>query len=282
MLQQITLTLLEAGQKSVDPPYKAVGEMIQGGVNLFAGGITWVDADYDERTGAALEPLLTNNPNLGWGVDREKRIAEIIAQGHFLNQIKLPDSSHARTAFEVEKMWQEFIRTTTPLFEPIQVEYNGAACDQTFELMLQLNAFGPIAQQMPPMLRGQNIKFQFDSPLTMAQDRADVQAFTAVGQITQLAVQMDPMVVHDLNLDKAYRDAVRGTGAPADWLIPKQMADAMKDQARQQQAQQQAQQEQMAKISQGADIGAKIGQAATMLSQGGVLPQNPPQNGGVT
>jgi hypothetical protein len=49
LLQQITLTLLEAGQKAVDPPWKATSEAIQGGVNSFAGGITWVDPEYDER-----------------------------------------------------------------------------------------------------------------------------------------------------------------------------------------------------------------------------------------
>jgi hypothetical protein len=57
LLQQMTLTMLEAGQKAVDPPMKATAEAIQGGVNYYAGGITWVDAQYDERAGAALEPL---------------------------------------------------------------------------------------------------------------------------------------------------------------------------------------------------------------------------------
>lgn len=39
------------------PPTKFPGEVIQGGVNTCAGGITWVDPDYDERVGAALSPL---------------------------------------------------------------------------------------------------------------------------------------------------------------------------------------------------------------------------------
>ena len=68
MLQQVTLTLLEAGQKAVDPPMQAVGtDVIQGGVNFFAGGITWIDSEYDERSGAALKPLMPVNPNLGMG-----------------------------------------------------------------------------------------------------------------------------------------------------------------------------------------------------------------------
>ena len=281
MLQQITLTLLEAGQKAVDPPYKAVGEVIQGGVNLYAGGITWVDAEYDEKTGPAIEPLLGTNPNLGWGVDREKRIQEIIANGHFLNQIKLPDASHARTAYEVQKLWEEFIRQTTPLFEPLQAEYNGAVCDQTFEMMLRLNAFGDM-KQMPKILQGQDIRFIFDSPLTVAATRANAQAFTSVLQLTQGAVTVDPNVRTDWDIDRAYRDAVEGSGAPANWLLPKEKADAIKAKDRQQQAQQAQTSAQMASLDQGATIAGKMGAAATQLSQGGLLPKQLPQMGGLT
>jgi hypothetical protein len=279
MLQQITLTLLEAGQKAVDPPLKGVFEAIQGGVNTFAGGITWTDAEYDERTGAALEPLLGTHPDLGWGVDREKRIQEIIAQGHYLNQIKLPDTTHARTAFEVSKLWEEYIRNTTPLFEPLQVEYNGAVCDRTFELMLRMNAFGDLGY-MPKKLRGMNVRFVFETPLTMAASRANVQAFTQALQILQGAVAVDPTVSHDFNLDNAFRDALEGAAVPATWIVPKELANQMKAQSRQQLAAQQQGQQVMQGASQGADVAAKIGNAATMLQQGGILPPQQAQQGG--
>lgn len=280
MLQQITLTLLEAGQKAVDPPMQAAsGEVIQGGVNLFAGGITWIDPEYDERSGPALKTLMGTNPNLGWGVDREKRIAEIIAEGHYLNQIRFPDTTHAKTAYEVQKLWEEFIRNTTPLFEPITAEYNGPVCDQIFEMMLNLNAFGP-REDIPQILRGQDVRFQFESPLTLAQTRANVQAFTTVGQITSLAVQLDPTVVHDLDVDEAYRDALDGSGAPATWVVSKEKSDQMKRVARQQAAQQQALQQAANTVGQGADVAAKVGNAANMLQMGGILPPQQPQQGG--
>lgn len=279
MLQQITLTLLEAGQKSVDPPYKAVGEVIQGGVNTYAGGITWVDAEYDEKTGPALEPLFGGTRDLQWGVDREERIAKIIAEGHYLNQIKFPDTSKARTAYETQKMWEEFIRSTTPLFEPIQVEYNGAICDQTFEMLLRMNAFGDV-RSMPRILQGADVRFIFESPLTRAATAANAQAFTSVGQLYSLAANIDPNVREDLDIDTAFRDAVDGTGAPSRWLVPKQIADAKKAQNRKMQAAQMAQQQTMGAVGQGADVAAKVGNAANMLQQGGVLPPQQPQQGG--
>jgi len=41
------------------PPMIAVGEAINGAVNLYASGIPLVDADYDERTGQVLRPITT-------------------------------------------------------------------------------------------------------------------------------------------------------------------------------------------------------------------------------
>ena len=280
MLQQITLTLLEAGQKAVDPPMQAVGsDVIQGGVNLFAGGISWIDPEYDERTGPALKPLYGSNPNLGWGVDREKRIAEIIANGHFLNQIKFPDTSHVRTAYETQKMWQEFIRTAMPLFDPIMSEYSAPLCDESFTMLLRLNAFGPI-KDIPKAIRGQEIIYEFESPLVQAQNTANAQAFTSVGQLASLGVQMDPAVIHDIDVDAAFRDALIGTGAPATWIIPKAQADADKAKSRAAMAAQQQQQQTLGAVTQAADAAGKIGNAANMLQQGGMVPPQQPQQGG--
>jgi hypothetical protein len=69
MLQQMTLTLIEIGQKIVDPPMIAVGDAIQGGTNLYAGAINWVDPDYDERTGEVLRPITLDHSGLQWGTE---------------------------------------------------------------------------------------------------------------------------------------------------------------------------------------------------------------------
>src|SRR6266852_1052605 len=48
----------------VDPPMIAIEDMFQGGTNLYAGAINWVDPDYDERTGEIvrrrIETLMRN------------------------------------------------------------------------------------------------------------------------------------------------------------------------------------------------------------------------------
>ena len=49
LIQAMTFTLLEAGEKATSPPVVATVDAVRSDVNLFAGGITWIDQEYDER-----------------------------------------------------------------------------------------------------------------------------------------------------------------------------------------------------------------------------------------
>ncbi len=254
MLQQMTLTLLEAGQKAVDPPMKATQEAVVGGVNTFAGALTWVDSEYDERMGAAIEPLMSTNPNLQWGDAREEKIERMISEAFFLNVINLPESQGGdkMTAYETQQRVEEYIRRALPLFEPMETEYNGALCEQTWDVAMDLGAFGSF-EDMPDILKGREINWQFESPLQVANDRLKSQAFSQCAQLMAQAAQIDPNVRYDFNIDKAFRDALAGTG-PADWSVPEEQANAAKQQAaKQQQAMQAAQM-----LSAGSDVASKM------------------------
>lgn len=265
MLQQITLTLLEAGQKAVDPPLKATKEAIQGGVNTFAGGLTWVDAEYDEKLGAAIEPLMEVSKGLGWGDAREDKIEGLIAEAFFLNQIRMPSmDGKERTAYEVQKMFEDYIRSALPLFEPMEVEYNGGLCEETFNLGMDFGAFGNF-EDMPQDLRGRDVRWQFESPLQAANERAKAQAFVESTQLLATAAQIDPNARFDFNLDVAFRDALSGV-SPANWIATREEADAGKQQAAQMQQAAAAAQA----LSQGADVATKMGGAAEAMKRAGV------------
>lgn len=266
MLQQMTLTLIEAGQKAVDPPMLAAGDAIQGSVNLFAGGITYVDAEYDERTGEALRPLPLDRTGLPWGNDREGKIRELIQEAFYLNQIQLPELKGDMTAFETQKRVEEYIRRALPLFEPMETEYNGALCDRTFDILLRNGAFGSVFD-MPRSLAGQDVRFTFESPLQAAQTRANSQAFMQTAQLLQMAAQMDPMVVHDMNFDRAFRDAAEGAGAPAAWFVDEKLAEQKKAQAAQQQAMAAQLQAEMAMLQGGSQAADSAGGAAKKFNE---------------
>lgn len=265
MLQQMTLTLLEAGQKSVDPPMLAVQEAIQGGVNLYAGGVTWVDAAYDERLGEVLRPLSIDRSGFQWGNDREQKIREMISEAFYLNQIQLPDVSGEMTAYETQKRVEEYIRRALPLFEPLEQEYNGALCNITFEMLMDVNGFGPW-QWMPPSLQGQDIRFQFDSPLQASVERIKAQAFLQSAQMLQVAAAMDPNARFVLDIPKAFRGALQGAQAPSEWIVPEDEAAAHAKAA----AQAQALQAGASMVGQGADLAQRVATATQALQGAGL------------
>jgi hypothetical protein len=51
LIQAMTLTLLEAGEKITNPPMIATQEAVSSDIDIAPGGVTWVDIEYDERLG---------------------------------------------------------------------------------------------------------------------------------------------------------------------------------------------------------------------------------------
>lgn len=262
LIQQITLTMLEAGQKAVDPPLKATAEAVVGGVNMFAGGITWVDAQYDERAGAALERLMDSPGDLSWGEHVEERIEKMITEAFFLNVINLPEAQAGgdkMTAYETQERVKEYIRRALPLFEPMEVEYNGGLCEQTWNVAMDLGMFGSF-EDMPEILRGHEISWQFESPLQEANSRVKSVAFQETAQLLSMAAQLDPGVRFDVDVDTAFRDAMAGI-APAKWIVPEEVANSRK--AQQQQIDRAAQAAQAMGV--GADVATRVGGAVQSM-----------------
>ena len=268
MLQNISLTLLEAGQKAIDPPLKVTKDVV-GAVNTYAGGLTWVDEEYDERLGPAIEPLIGGrDPGLGWGDKREEKIEAMLQDMFYLSKLSLPapEVDGDMTKWEAQQRVEEYIRGALPLFEPMEVEYNGGLCEETFQQCMDLNLFGPLGD-MPRALASQEIRWQFESPLQQAFERAKAEAFMQVANLTQIAAGADPSIIHDVNIAKAYRDAVTGSGAPADWLNPLEHAEQAKAHAHKQAMAQQL----AATVGAGADVAGKVGAGIAQLQQAGMV-----------
>lgn len=266
LLQRITLTILESAEKQVDPPLVATKEAVKGGVEIFAGGVTWVDAEYDERLGEAVRALDLGK-NAGAGANVLELIRTAIADGCYINKLMLPPASGEMTAYEVEQRMEEFIRQALPIFGPIEAEYNGGILDTTAQILLRLGAYGP-SDKMPEALQGQGMTWRFESPLQEASERQKVNQFNDVAGLTQVAAQVDPSAPKNINTRKAFRDAVSGTGAPADWLLPQEEVDAA--------AEQDAAQAQMMQAAQmvqgGADVTKSVADAGMAVQQAQIGP----------
>jgi hypothetical protein len=258
MLQTMARIVIEAGEKTVDPPMVATEEAVRGDLNLYAGGVTWVDREYDERLGPALQPIQMGK-QVGLGVDLLERARQLMAEAWYLNKLTLP--GQAKTAFETAQLVEEFVRAAIPLFEPMETSYNAPLLDMTAEIMIRMGGFGR-PDDWPEALAGQELQFAFSNPLQDAIERNKVmQAQTTMG-IVSMAAQADPSVVEDVDVREVMRDAVAGSGAPAKWLRDREEADARVQQMQEMQAQQAAVQQAGAV----ADVAARGGDAAQSIA----------------
>lgn len=228
LLQAITLTLLEAGEKAVDPPLLAVQEALRSDIALYAGGITMLDAEYDEKLGEALRPLTRDLRGIPLGEEMQRAAEAQLREAFFLNKLSLPPFQGTPTATQVNQMVTEYIRNAMPLFEPIETDYSANLCEQTFELLRRESAFGSI-DDMPESLSGADIQFKFESPLHEAVERQKGQRALEAKQLLALFADTDPAVVSMIDARKALRDSLEGMSVPAAWMRSDEQMEEIED-----------------------------------------------------
>jgi len=247
--------LLEAGEKAVDPPMIAVQDALRSDIGLYAGGITLVDIEYDEKTGEALRPVNADHSGLPFGQDMSMRYDQIIREGMMLTKINLPDTTNM-TAFQVRKIMEQHMRAHIPMFEPVEVEYNEPLCEETFAVMRSLGAFP--ANEIPDSLRGADVDFSFQSPLKDIENDGKAQKLQEGMEVISIGVQLDPSVAEIADPMEITKDTLNALGWPQGWMRnDKQVAERVKQKQEAMQAQQQA-----AELAGGAEA---MGKAAPMV-----------------
>ena len=213
LIQAQTLTLLEAGEKAVNPPMIATNEVVKSSIDIFAGGITWVDKMYDERLGASLRPINQDFRGLPLGFEMRDRTTEQIMEAFYLNKINLPQPTADMTATEVSFRMKEYIRNALPLFEPVENEYNAQLCVGSFDTALRNNVFEPI----PDELRNKAIRFEFESPLHEMVEKEKGQKLMEGKALLAQVIDLDPSVAEVIDAPTALREALTAIGFPTDW-----------------------------------------------------------------
>lgn len=256
LVQDMMLVLLEAGQLANDPPLISVGEAIRSDYNLFAGGITSVDADYDERLGEVLRPITQNRSGIPITMDLIERVNATIEDSHFMNKIGLPPLGGGMSPYEVSQRINDYIRNALPLLDPLETEYNGGICSLAFEVGFANGMFGNV-RDIPRDLMGENIEFKFTNPLRETIDRAKGNMLSeATGIVAQMS-SFDPSIQHILDGKRATRDTLNGIGAPREWFRTEEEVMQKEDE--------QAQEARLMQIMQMAQQG---GQAAQSVGEG--------------
>jgi len=226
LLQAMSLTLLEAGEMSVRPPMLATLDAVRGDVQLYSGGITWLDAAYNEKMGEALRPLTQDRRGLPIGFEQRDNQMAMLAEAFYINELTLPANDTEMTAYETGIRVEEYVRAALPLFEPMEHEYNGQLCEDTFDGLLRAGQFGSL-QDMPPELHGRDIHFRFESPLHDAIERKEASTFLESSDLIERAMQLDPGAGAVLKSSDQLRAALEGIGVEARHMRTKNEVEAI-------------------------------------------------------
>ena len=269
MLQRMKMTIIEAGEKQVDPPLVATQDAILSPIDLSANGITFIDSEYDERLGQALRPLDLGK-NTGLGVDLINDQRRQIADAFFLSKLQpIASAEKTMTAYEAAQRVQEWIRNALPLFGPIEHEWTGAVLELTTEKVMRAGGYGPVDRNgvpvdMPDALLGQSITYEFNNALKEARDRQTLNAFQESAGILQAGMSLDPSLGGEIDSRTMFRDAFAAVpNGRSDWLVDAEQAAI----ARQQTQQAMAEQQQIQQVGQVADVAGRAGDAALSVQQ---------------
>lgn len=264
LIQAMTLVLLEAGEKAVNPPMIATQDVVRSDISIFAGGVTYIDRDYDEKLGEALRPFPQDFSGIPLGMEMRADVRQTIMEAFYLNKISLPpmEGGDKMTAYEAGVRVQEYIRGALPLFEPMEMDYNGSLCENTFEILMRAGAFGS-AYDMPESLRGQDVMFKFESPLHQAAEKQKGHTLMEARGMIASVIDLDPGAGSILKVKEALRDALNGNETPATWMA----SESEVEEASAAMQKQQQQQQQMAAMQQGAEAAANGGKAAQSFTK---------------
>ena len=213
MLQALSRIILEQGEKAIDPPTVAKGEIFRDAVNLYAGGLTYVDLEDDQKIQDVMQSLETG-AGLSFGMEMKQDVRQLIAEAFLLNKLFLPNVREM-TAYETQQRMDEYRRAALPFFGPIESEYHLPLLDAAFQLAIHNRQFN--FDDMPDALADQDVTFTFDSPLNTVEGRKNVAAYQESVQIIAAAAEFDNSIPARYDFKKMTEDAVRGTGAPSDW-----------------------------------------------------------------
>lgn len=275
-LLKMEATFLDAGEVAVRPPLGAFADLIRGDVALYSGGLTLFQHHGYENRGQPIWPIQTGElPRevLQYMELKQRRIEAAF----FRDILELPQPTNEKmTAAEINARHDQYLRQAAPVFARIEANYNAPYIDRVFQIGME-NGMYP----MPPeQLHGQEIEFEYESPLKMARDRAEaLKVMDGLSMIVNMAAGVAPMnpgiamnMLENFDEDVITRFVSMKADLPQVLMRPlEQMLQAREARAKEQKQMQMA--ELAAKV--GPAIG-NIGQAAAKAKESGLLGNDTP------
>ena len=261
-LQAMGETILVSGQRAADPPLMAPNDGTFNELNTFPGAVSYYDVDIArELNGNPVFPL-QSGVNLPITRDMQLDSREQVMRAFFKNVLNLPIDGPQMTATEVIQRKEEFIREIGPVFGRFETDYTAPMIERSFMIMLRAGAFA----EVPEILEGQEVEFEFESPVNKVKKQIKAQAAKQwVAEHMEIA-QIIPNALDHINIDGYSKVTHDADGVPNEV----KNYQAQINQIRQQRAEQEAKAQQMAELEQTSGVADKFAGAAQKASKAGV------------
>ena len=273
LLQAMTLSLLEAAEKSVSPPIIAKQDAIRGDIGLLANTVSWVKEDLPGSVDDNVKQMQIDKSGLQFGLTMQNDSRAMLRSAFYIDKINLPVFDSKMTATEVRERVAEYIRNAAPLFSTMIANYNQPLLKMVFTLLKSIQAFGPnnfIPDELRDPITGglrDDIDFSFSSPLLEAEGMIKAQKFAEMRAMIAESVALDAATMYIPDASIALRDSLEGIGVPAKWLRDEDVVASMVEAEKQQQSQQQY----IQTLAAGGQAAEQIGKGAQAVQQAGIL-----------
>ena len=272
LLQAMTLSLLEAAEKSVSPPIIAKQDSIRADIGLLANTVSWVKEDLPGSVDDNVKQMQIDKSGLQFGLTMQNDSRAMLKSAFYLDKINLPVFDSAMTATEVRERVAEYIRNAAPLFSTMILNYNQPLLRMIFTTLKSVQAFGPnqfIPDELKDPVTGglrEDIDFSFSSPLLEAEGMMKAQRFAEMKAMIADSLALDSSTMYIPDASIALRDVLEGNGTPAKWLRDEDVVDSMIAAEKQRQSVQQA----IQTMGAGGQAAEQIGKGAQAVQQAGI------------
>jgi len=208
MLNQMSKTMLKAGQKAVDPPLMTSDRGVFGNVRTHAGGNTVVRLD-----GSGRFPIqaLESRANFSIGIELIKARQEGVEGAYHADILEVFRQPHM-TATQVIEIANQVQRILSPVLGRQQSELLEPMVERVFGIELRAGRL----PTPPAGLENAIVQVEYQSPVARAQQASEKQALIeSVGAIIQLSTA-DPDTLDNVDMDLLARRFWELGGLPAD------------------------------------------------------------------
>ena len=261
LLEKDKLTMVEL---SVKPPVVADDSLGIKGINLVPGGKTFVQQK------DAITPLFQVQGNLDHLREVVADVTTRIKRAYSADLFMMLDQQEkAMTAREVLERTQEKMNILGPVVQRMQFEFLGRIIERVYNILDRAHMFPePEDEEMAEILRDQELKIEYISPLAQAQKMSGlVNIEQGVAFLAQIA-QFNQDILDKMNWNETINRYFDMLGAPAAIKRTDDEYEAIQQQ-KQEMAQKQQQMQEAAAMAQMAAPAAQAAKNATEAAQDG-------------